>query len=232
MQDSFTSTGLVVSSKLPRFSDLYTLEIASADPKSISANRPVQFTKSVTQWYLSLSLKHTMIFCSCTLVEHTRTWERKICTCMLKQFFCNISGSPRMEFWWRASSGKTLKHWSMNTRKNQRRASESKLLPTPFDGTLIGTGIALLILRTELNCLWQAWGRVTYEMLLKIYLLLSISSEVKFTFKWYIRSFELGQKATVFPFLSSETLFRLNAPEYSRLSPKSRGKKRGKLEGE
>ncbi|KAL6126712.1 hypothetical protein ACLB2K_074758 [Fragaria x ananassa] len=50
-KDSFTSTGLVVSSKLPRFSDLYTLEIASADPKSISANQPVQFTKSVTKWF-------------------------------------------------------------------------------------------------------------------------------------------------------------------------------------
>ncbi|KAL6128137.1 hypothetical protein ACLB2K_071493 [Fragaria x ananassa] len=48
-KDSFTSTGLAVSSKLPRFSDLYTLEIASADPKSISANQPVQFTKSVTK---------------------------------------------------------------------------------------------------------------------------------------------------------------------------------------
>ncbi|KAM5564713.1 hypothetical protein ABKV19_018992 [Rosa sericea] len=45
------STGLVVSSKLPRFSDLYTLTIASADPKSISANKPVEFTKSVTQWF-------------------------------------------------------------------------------------------------------------------------------------------------------------------------------------
>ncbi|XP_024177244.1 probable signal peptidase complex subunit 2 [Rosa chinensis] len=50
-KDSFTSTGLVVSSKLPRFSDMYTLEIASADPKSISANPPVQFTKSVTKWF-------------------------------------------------------------------------------------------------------------------------------------------------------------------------------------
>ncbi|KAL6131565.1 hypothetical protein ACLB2K_069940 [Fragaria x ananassa] len=50
-KDSFTSTGLAVSSKLPRFSDLYTLEIASADPKSISANQPVQFTKSVTKWF-------------------------------------------------------------------------------------------------------------------------------------------------------------------------------------
>ncbi|TYG35902.1 hypothetical protein ES288_D13G020900v1 [Gossypium darwinii] len=48
---SVTSTGLVVSSKLPRFSDLYTLSIVSADPKSISAGRPVEFTKSVTQWF-------------------------------------------------------------------------------------------------------------------------------------------------------------------------------------
>ncbi|OIW16177.1 hypothetical protein TanjilG_18892 [Lupinus angustifolius] len=48
---SFTSTGLVVSSKLPRFSDLYTLTIASADPKSISANEPVHFTKSITGWF-------------------------------------------------------------------------------------------------------------------------------------------------------------------------------------
>ncbi|XP_024164981.1 probable signal peptidase complex subunit 2 [Rosa chinensis] len=45
------STGLVVSSKLPRFSDLYTLTIASADPKSISANKPVEFTNSVTKWF-------------------------------------------------------------------------------------------------------------------------------------------------------------------------------------
>ncbi|KAL9421623.1 hypothetical protein AB3S75_033990 [Citrus x aurantiifolia] len=50
-EGSFTSTGLVVSSKLPRFSDLYTLTIASADPKSISAGQPVEFTKSVTQWF-------------------------------------------------------------------------------------------------------------------------------------------------------------------------------------
>ncbi|XWS56680.1 hypothetical protein CRYUN_Cryun09bG0106400 [Craigia yunnanensis] len=48
---SVTSTGLVVSSKLPRFSDLYTLTIESADPKSISAGKPVEFTKSVTQWF-------------------------------------------------------------------------------------------------------------------------------------------------------------------------------------
>ncbi|XP_008784307.2 probable signal peptidase complex subunit 2 [Phoenix dactylifera] len=48
---SFNSTGLIVSSKLPRFSDMYTLTIASADPKSISANKPVHLTKSVTKWF-------------------------------------------------------------------------------------------------------------------------------------------------------------------------------------
>ncbi|GMH19357.1 hypothetical protein Nepgr_021198 [Nepenthes gracilis] len=48
---SVTSTGLVVSSKLPRFSDLYTLTMASADPKSISANKPVEFTQSITKWF-------------------------------------------------------------------------------------------------------------------------------------------------------------------------------------
>ncbi|KAK6122063.1 hypothetical protein DH2020_022293 [Rehmannia glutinosa] len=48
---SFNATGLVVTSKLPRFSDLYTLIIASADPQSISAKPPVEFTKSVTQWF-------------------------------------------------------------------------------------------------------------------------------------------------------------------------------------
>ncbi|CAL0308928.1 unnamed protein product [Lupinus luteus] len=48
---SFTATGLVVSSKLPRFSDIYSLTIASADPKSVSANEPVHLTKSVTEWF-------------------------------------------------------------------------------------------------------------------------------------------------------------------------------------
>ncbi|ESQ38163.1 hypothetical protein EUTSA_v10028970mg [Eutrema salsugineum] len=50
LEGSFTSTGLVVSSKLPRFSDQYTLTIDSADPKSISAGKSVHLTKSVTQW--------------------------------------------------------------------------------------------------------------------------------------------------------------------------------------
>ncbi|XP_004291949.1 PREDICTED: probable signal peptidase complex subunit 2-like [Fragaria vesca subsp. vesca] len=48
---SFSTTGLVVSSKLPRFSDLYTLTIASADAKSVSANKPVELTRSVTKWF-------------------------------------------------------------------------------------------------------------------------------------------------------------------------------------
>ncbi|KAK1683453.1 hypothetical protein QYE76_044301 [Lolium multiflorum] len=48
---SFNSTGLVISSKLPRFSDMYNLSIASADPQSISAHKTVQFTKSVTKWF-------------------------------------------------------------------------------------------------------------------------------------------------------------------------------------
>ncbi|KAF7001963.1 hypothetical protein CFC21_017515, partial [Triticum aestivum] len=48
---SFNNTGLVISSKLPRFSDMYNLSIASADPESISAHKPVHFTKSVTKWF-------------------------------------------------------------------------------------------------------------------------------------------------------------------------------------
>ncbi|KAH9568037.1 hypothetical protein CY35_03G056000 [Sphagnum magellanicum] len=48
---SFTSTGLAISSKLPRYSDMYTLRIASCDPKSVSANPPVEITKSVTKWF-------------------------------------------------------------------------------------------------------------------------------------------------------------------------------------
>ncbi|KAK9126205.1 hypothetical protein Scep_015051 [Stephania cephalantha] len=52
-QGSFNSTGLMVSSKLPRFSDMYTLSISSADPKSVSAKEDVHLTKSVTQWFTS-----------------------------------------------------------------------------------------------------------------------------------------------------------------------------------
>ena len=61
MQGSFNSTGLVVSSKLPRFSDFYTLSIASVDPKSKAAKEPVEFTKSVTQWSRSLSFSTIFI---------------------------------------------------------------------------------------------------------------------------------------------------------------------------
>ncbi|CAM6086512.1 unnamed protein product [Calypogeia fissa] len=48
---SFSSTGLAISSKLPRYSDIYTLTIASADPQSIGAHPPVEITKSVTKWF-------------------------------------------------------------------------------------------------------------------------------------------------------------------------------------
>ncbi|XP_020572274.1 probable signal peptidase complex subunit 2 [Phalaenopsis equestris] len=48
---SFNTTGLIVSSKLPRFSDMYTPTIANANPKSISANKPVQLVKSATKWF-------------------------------------------------------------------------------------------------------------------------------------------------------------------------------------
>ncbi|KAL2248887.1 UNVERIFIED_CONTAM: putative signal peptidase complex subunit 2 [Sesamum indicum] len=51
VEGSFNSTGLIVTSKLPRFSDMYTLTIASADPQSISAKPPVELTKSVTKWF-------------------------------------------------------------------------------------------------------------------------------------------------------------------------------------
>ncbi|CAA6668712.1 unnamed protein product [Spirodela intermedia] len=42
---------LVVASKFPRFSDMYTLTISSADPKSILAKKPVHLTKTVTKWF-------------------------------------------------------------------------------------------------------------------------------------------------------------------------------------
>nr|GEU39163.1 leucine-rich repeat-containing protein [Tanacetum cinerariifolium] len=48
---AYNSTGLMISSKMPRFSDKYTLTIASADPKSISAKPTVEFTRSVTKWF-------------------------------------------------------------------------------------------------------------------------------------------------------------------------------------
>ncbi|XP_068644321.1 signal peptidase complex subunit 2-like [Aristolochia californica] len=51
LEGSFNSTGLVITSKLPRFSDMYTLAVASADPKSISANKPAHLSKSVTKWF-------------------------------------------------------------------------------------------------------------------------------------------------------------------------------------
>ena len=35
---------------------MYTLTVASADPKSITANKPVHFTKSVTKWLVLASI--------------------------------------------------------------------------------------------------------------------------------------------------------------------------------
>ena len=86
LQGSFTSTGLVVSSKLPRFSDMYTLTIASADPKSISANDQVHFTKSVTQWYLSLSLSLASSLNLCLLTRWHWTYE-SVCSHLLYAFW-------------------------------------------------------------------------------------------------------------------------------------------------
>lgn len=48
---SFSSTGLAISSKLPRYTDQYTLTIDSADPQSIGAHPSVELTKSVTNWF-------------------------------------------------------------------------------------------------------------------------------------------------------------------------------------
>ncbi|KAK4777099.1 hypothetical protein SAY86_005787 [Trapa natans] len=42
LQGSFHSTGLAVTSKFPRSSNPCTLTIASADPKSIAANKQVE----------------------------------------------------------------------------------------------------------------------------------------------------------------------------------------------
>lgn len=65
MQGSFNSTGLIVSSKLPRFSDMYTLNIASADPQSISARPTVEFTRSVTQWLALYLYCHFLCLFNC-----------------------------------------------------------------------------------------------------------------------------------------------------------------------
>eukprot|EP00245_Coleochaete_scutata_P007553 TRINITY_DN23000_c0_g1_i1.p1 TRINITY_DN23000_c0_g1~~TRINITY_DN23000_c0_g1_i1.p1 ORF type:complete len:205 (-),score=45.24 TRINITY_DN23000_c0_g1_i1:346-960(-) len=52
-QGSVMQPGLAVSSKMPRYSDLYTLTIASRNPNSKAAKDPVELTKSVTKWYTS-----------------------------------------------------------------------------------------------------------------------------------------------------------------------------------
>eukprot|EP00243_Klebsormidium_subtile_P000324 TRINITY_DN10550_c0_g1_i2.p2 TRINITY_DN10550_c0_g1~~TRINITY_DN10550_c0_g1_i2.p2 ORF type:complete len:113 (+),score=6.03 TRINITY_DN10550_c0_g1_i2:569-907(+) len=48
---SYTTTGLAVSSKLPRFSSQYTLRLASTEPHSVSARPAVEMTRSITDWF-------------------------------------------------------------------------------------------------------------------------------------------------------------------------------------
>ncbi|GAQ81603.1 microsomal signal peptidase complex subunit [Klebsormidium nitens] len=48
---SYTTTGLAVSSKLPRFSSQYTLRIGSSEPNSVSARPAVEMTRSITEWF-------------------------------------------------------------------------------------------------------------------------------------------------------------------------------------
>ncbi|KAG5049187.1 hypothetical protein JHK85_010290 [Glycine max] len=69
---SFTSTGLVVSSKLPRFSDMYTLTIASTDPKSISTNEQYISPKvSLSGIFLSVLSLHPLTYvCSHDDIGH------------------------------------------------------------------------------------------------------------------------------------------------------------------
>jgi len=48
---SYTTTGLAISSKLPRFSSQYTLRIASSEPQSVSARPAVEMTRNITEWF-------------------------------------------------------------------------------------------------------------------------------------------------------------------------------------
>eukprot|EP00271_Cylindrocystis_brebissonii_P015447 TRINITY_DN38346_c0_g1_i1.p1 TRINITY_DN38346_c0_g1~~TRINITY_DN38346_c0_g1_i1.p1 ORF type:complete len:197 (+),score=40.85 TRINITY_DN38346_c0_g1_i1:231-821(+) len=59
---SVTQTGLAISSTLPRFSDLYTLKVESADPKSIAAKPSVSLTKTVTKWFTSDGILAERVF--------------------------------------------------------------------------------------------------------------------------------------------------------------------------
>lgn len=103
-QGSFNSTGLIVSSKLPRFSDKYTLTVETADPKSISAKPKVEFTKSVTQWSLSPSRSPPLFFFKEENSIKGISWTERLDYDDLR-----FAGLPRMEFLWRGYSGKMLK---------------------------------------------------------------------------------------------------------------------------
>ena len=84
---------------MPRFSDLYTLTIASADPKSISANEPVNSTKSVTQWYVYLSLKFTLANALQALRKDMDLLYKLVEYKIILYNFVSATGSLRMEFW-------------------------------------------------------------------------------------------------------------------------------------
>ena len=83
LQGSFTSTGLVVSSKLPRFSDMYTLTIASTDPKSISTNEQYISPKvSLSGIFLSVLSLHPLTYvCSHDDIGHMNQYA--FISCML-----------------------------------------------------------------------------------------------------------------------------------------------------
>lgn len=59
---SFTQTGLAVSSRIGRYTDVYTLRIESSDPSSAAAHAPVELTKSITKWYTSEGILAEDIF--------------------------------------------------------------------------------------------------------------------------------------------------------------------------
>jgi len=46
-----TSTGIAVSTHLPRFSDTYKIVLASADPKAVAARVPAVLERSIVEWF-------------------------------------------------------------------------------------------------------------------------------------------------------------------------------------
>uniref|UniRef100_A0A7S0R521 Signal peptidase complex subunit 2 n=1 Tax=Pyramimonas obovata TaxID=1411642 RepID=A0A7S0R521_9CHLO len=50
-KDASSSTGIAVSTQLPRFSDQYKIILASADPKASAARSPVVLERSIVDWF-------------------------------------------------------------------------------------------------------------------------------------------------------------------------------------